>query len=93
MIYDWRKIEDLTKASIFDLTDDIELIRECICLPSFEMKDRKEYIKEMTGNTRISDFEAFALETRDEEFAKHLKIVFKDYYDKLNHLPEGVFLE
>jgi hypothetical protein len=93
MIYDWRKIEDLTKASIFDLTDDIELIRECICLPSFEMEDRQKYIDKMTENTRVSDFEAFALETHDEEFVGQLKIVFKDYYEKLNDLPEGVYLE
>lgn len=93
MIYDWRKIEDLTKASIFDLTDDIELIRECICLPSFEMKDRQEYIDEMTESTRVGDFEAFAHETQDEEFVKYLGIVFKDYYDKLNQLSEGAFWE
>lgn len=93
MIYDWRKIEDLTKATIFDLTDDINLIRECICLPSFEMKDKQEYIDEITESTRIGDFEAFAHETRDKEFVEHLKTVFKDYYDKLKQLPEGAFWE
>ena len=93
MIYDWRKIEDLTKASIFDLTDDIELIRECICLPSFEMKDRQEYINQMTESTRVGNYEAFAYETRDEEFVEHLKVVFKDYYDALDQLPEGAFWE
>ena len=93
MIYDWRKIEDLTKASIFDLTDDIELIRECICLPSFEMKDRQEYINHMTESIRVGNFETFAYETRDEEFVEHLKVVFKDYYDALDQLREGAFWE
>ena len=93
MNYDWHKIKDLTKASIFDLTDDIELIRKCICLSSFEMKDRQEYIDEMSENTRIDDFEAFAHETNDLDFLKHLHIVFKDQYDKLNQLPEGAFWE
>lgn len=93
MINDWRNIEDLTKASIFDLTDDIELIRECICLHSFEMKDQQNYINKMTESTRVSDFEAFAYETKDQEFANHLSIVFKDFYDKLNKLPEGASWE
>ena len=93
MIYDWHKIEDLKKASIFDLTDDIELIRECICLSSFEMKDRQEYIDEMTESTRISDFEAFCQETEDWDFLKHLHVVFKDYYDRINQLPEGASWE
>lgn len=93
MIYNWRKIEDLTKASIFDLTDDVELIRKCICIPSFEMKDRQEYIDEMTISTRINDFESFAYETRDKEFVQHLNHIFKDYYDNLNKLPEGSFWE
>lgn len=93
MIYDWRKIEDLSKASIFDLTDDIELIRECIGYSFFEMKDRQEYINQMTESTRVSDFEAFAYETRDDDLTKHLKVVFNDYYDKLNLLSEGAFWE
>ena len=93
MIYDWHKIIDLSKASIFDLTDDIELIRECIGLPSFEIIDRQNYIAQMTESIRVSDFEAFAYETRDDEFVKKLKVVFKNYYDKLNQLPEGAFWE
>lgn len=93
MIYDWRNIKDLTKASIFDLTDDIELIRECICLPTFEMKDRKEYLDQLTESSRVSDFEAFAHETHDEDFVRHLKVVFSEYYEKLNQLPEGAFWE
>ena len=93
MIYDWRKIEDLTKASIFDLTDDIELIRECIGFSFFEMKDQQDYIEQMTESMRVGNFEAFAYETRDEEFAEHLKVVCKDYYDALNQLREGAFWE
>lgn len=93
MIYDWRKINDLTKASIFDLTDDIELIRKCICIPDFEMKDKERYTNALEEVGRISDFEAFAQEICDEEFLKHLKVVFKDFYDKLDQLPEGAFWE
>ena len=93
MIYDWRKIEDLKKASIFDLTDDLALIRKCTCLPSLEMTDSKEYIAKMTESTRVGDFEAFAYETRDEELAEHLKMTFSEYYEKLRKLPEGAFWE
>lgn len=93
MIYDWRKIEDLTKASIFDLTDDIELIRECICIPSFEMDSRKEYIDSLEEIDRINDFESFAQITGDEDFYKHLHLVFKDFYNQLSQLPEGASWE
>lgn len=93
MIYDWRKIEDLTKASIFDLTDDIELIRECICIPSFEMYSRKEYIDSLEEIDRINDFESFAQITGDKDFLKHIHLVFKDFYNQLGQLPEGASWE
>lgn len=93
MIYDWHNIEDLSEASIFDLTDDIELIRECICIPSFEMKNKMEYINSMEEVDRISDFESFAQITGDEEFLLHIRMVFKDFYDQLNQLPEGASWE
>lgn len=99
MIYDWRNIKDLRKASIFDLTDDIEIIRECTCLgDEIGMEDRAKYEKELNnGNfSRVDDFEAFSLYLNDgerEEFIHALKSAFSDIYEKLNTLPNGACWE
>ena len=95
MIYDWRNIKDWNEASIFDLTDDIELIRKCICDDSFEMKDKDDYMNGrywMEGG-REYDFERFAVETHDDELMEHLHVVFADFYEMIENLPEGVGLE
>lgn len=94
MIFDWRNIEDLRKASIFDLTDDIEIIRECTCLPELTMADRERYERELDDAGRADDYEAFSYYIGfDEEFKKAVHTAFSDIYEKINTLPEGKYWE
>lgn len=95
MIYDWHNIKDWDNASIFDLTDDIEIIRRCIDNDSFEMKDKDDYLNYnyWREGAREWDFERFAMVTRDEELMKHIHVVFAEYYEMIANLPEGVGLE
>ena len=94
MIYDWHNIKDLRKASIFNLTDDIEIIRECTCLPDLTMADRERYESELDDAGRVGDYEAFNhFIGFDEEFKKAVHAAFSDLYQKINTLPEGKFWE
>lgn len=45
MNFDWRKL-DLKKSCIFDLTDDIEMIRQCTCRRTITLEDREEYLSD-----------------------------------------------
>jgi len=94
MIYDWRNIKDLRKASIFDLTDDIEIIRECTCLLDLTMADRERFERDLDDAGRADDFEAFSHHIKDgDEFIKAVYAAFSDLYEKINTLPEGKFWE
>ena len=94
MIYDWRNIKDLRKASIFDLTDDIEIIRECTCLHDITMEDRASYESELDDALRTDAYEAFShFIDSDDEFIKAVYATFSDYYKELETLPEGTFWE
>lgn len=94
MIYDWRNIKDLRKASIFDLTDDIEIIRECTCLPDLTMADKERFERDLDDAGRADDFEAFSHHIKDgDEFIKAVYAAFSDLYEKINTLPEGKFWE
>lgn len=94
MIYDWRNIEDLRKVSIFDLTDDIEIIRKCTCLGDEISMDKREwYEKELdNGNfSRVDDFEAFNVRALrgDEDFVQAIREAFPEEYKEIE-LSEGV---
>ena len=94
MIFDWRNIEDLRKASIFDLTDDIEIIRECTYLPNITLADRERYESELDDGARLDDYSAFSYCIEDvDAFNKAVEAAFSDYLQKLHTLPEGKFFE
>lgn len=94
MIFDWHNIKDLRKASIFDLTDDIEIIRECTYLPNLTMADKERYESELNDAGRAGDYEAFNVVIGfDDEFMEAVYAAFSDFYRKLETLPEGKFFE
>lgn len=93
MIYEWRNIKDLRKASIFDLTDDIKVIRVCTGYPHITVDQREEYEENLGEWERVVTFCMLYREDYDKEFLKALKeafpIVFKDHPE----LPDNVFWE
>ncbi len=93
MIYDWRNIKDLRKASIFDLTDDIKVIRECTACPNITMDQREEYEEILGEWERVVTFCMFYREGQDKEFLKALKEAFPIVFKEHPELPDNVFWE
>lgn len=75
MNFDWRKL-DLRKANIFDLTDDIELIRLSTANPCIELDDRDEYVRKNNIGALASDMRAFAFNIKDDELHTELGKIF-----------------
>lgn len=69
MNFDWKNI-DLKTASIFDLTDDIELIRKSIDCSDFSLEDKDEFIKNLTDDDRFRHLIDFAYFTNDDKLEK-----------------------
>lgn len=79
MNYDWEKI-DLKNACIFDLTDDIELIRDMLDNESITLKDKVIY-KSKRSQIRIAcDMCDFAERIKDQQLVNELEKIFKAEY-------------
>lgn len=88
MNFDWKKI-DLKNACIFDLTDDIKLIRKVVCDRTITLKDKDIYISEYSQMLIACDMHTFAYETGNSELIKELEIIFKAEFDE----NEAIFNE
>lgn len=89
MNFDWRKL-DLRKANIFDLTDDIELIRLSTADPCIELDDRDEYVRKARKNKIPIDMASFAYWVKDKELEAQLDKIFAKEFEEEETLPEGV---
>jgi hypothetical protein len=79
MNFDWKNI-DLKNACIFDLTDDIAVIREVLYNDRITLKDKDIY-KSKWSQTRIAcDMHTYAHEIDDLELVKELEKVFETEY-------------
>lgn len=79
MNYDWKNI-DLKNVCIFDLTDDMELIRDMLDNESITLKDKDIY-KSKRSQIRIAcDMFDFAERIKDQQLANELEKVFKAEY-------------
>lgn len=79
MNYDWKNI-DLKNACIFDLTDDIKLIRKVVCDRTITLKDKDIYKSEWSQLNIACDMHTFANEIGDLELVKELENVFETEY-------------
>lgn len=79
MNFDWKNI-DLKNASIFDLTDDLELIKICIFDGNFIIDDKKEYLKNLDDKERFESMSEFAYRTKDVELEQ---VVGKTFPEEL----------
>ena len=87
MNFDWRKL-DLRKANIFDLTDDIELIRLSTADPCIELDDRDEYVRKARKNEIPMDMRSFAYWVEDKDlYAELHKIFAKEIEEELTPPP------
>ena len=78
MTKDWRDI-DLKKASILDLTDDLDLMRKALDLEDFEPSDVERWGPQMRMHTLYD----FGLYTDNEELLNKLDEVFEHELDAL----------
>ena len=77
MNFDWRKL-DLKKSCIFDLTDDIEMIRQCTADPCIELEDRDEYLSDGGPLHYIPcAMHTFACYSNDAELQAELEQLFE----------------
>lgn len=81
MNFDWRKL-DLRKANIFDLTDDIEMIRQCTILRYLTLEDREEYVSDATLYEIAVAMRTFAQLVKDEDLLSELRSIFSNEYAK-----------
>ena len=81
MNYDWKNI-DLKNACIFDLTDDITIIRKVVCDRTITLKDKDIYISEYSQMRIACDMLDFAERIKDQQLINELEKVFKAEYDK-----------
>ena len=79
MNFDWKKI-DLKNACIFDLTNDIKIIRKVLCDDEIKLKDKNIYKSEWSQMRIACDMHTFAYETGNSELIKELEKVFKAEY-------------
>lgn len=79
MNFDWKNI-DLKNACIFDLTDDIELIRDMLDNESITLKDKDIY-KSKRSQIRIAcDMHDFAERIKDQKLVNKLESIFEAEY-------------
>ena len=76
MNFDWKNI-DLKNACIFDLTDEIEVIREVLCDDEITLKDKDIYKSKLSQVNIACDMHTFAYEIKDLELVKELEKIFK----------------
>lgn len=79
MNFDWKNI-DLKNACIFDLTDDIELIRDVICDETFTINDKESYLKESHPTLIACEMHDFATRIKDQDLVDALEKVFTKEY-------------
>lgn len=86
MNYDWKKI-DLKNASIFDFTDDLEIIRVCIGDEKFTMDSKKEYLKKINDKERYASLSTFSEIVGDSDLEYAIDDVFPiealEYYTSI----------
>lgn len=81
MNFDWKNI-DLKNACIFDLTDDIELIRDMLDNEAITLKDKDIY-KSKRSQMRIAcDMLDFAERIKDHQLANNLESIFEVEYSE-----------
>ena len=81
MNFDWRKL-DLKKSCIFDLTDDIDMIRQCTILRYLTLEDREEYVTDATLYEIAVAMRTFAQIVKDEDLLSELRNIFSNEYAK-----------
>jgi hypothetical protein len=79
MNYDWKNM-DLKNACIFDLTDDIKLIRKVVCDRTITLKDKDIYISEYSQIRIACDMCDFAERIKDQQLINELEKIFKAEY-------------
>ena len=79
MNYDWKNI-DLKNACIFDLTDNIKLIRKVVCDRTITLKDKDIYINEYSQIRIACDMLDFAERIKDQQLVNELEKIFKAEY-------------
>ena len=79
MNYDWKNM-DLKNACIFDLTDDIKLIRKVVCDRTITLKDKDFYKKDWSQLNIACDMHEFAEQINDQKLVKKLEKIFKAEY-------------
>jgi len=75
MNYDWKNM-DLKNACIFDLTDDIEMIRDVVCDDSFKIDDKELYLSESHPNLIACEMHDLATRINDIDLVNALEKVF-----------------
>ncbi|MBR0304266.1 MAG: hypothetical protein IJQ94_01325 [Bacteroidales bacterium] len=93
MKYDWKHIKDLRKASIFDLTDDIEVVRDCTGNPYITIDQKEEYEKCLGEWERVVTFCKLYRENYNEDFFNALKKSFPDVFKEHPVLPNDIYWE
>ncbi|MBP1673378.1 MAG: hypothetical protein H6Q25_1193 [Bacteroidetes bacterium] len=81
MNYDWKNM-DLKNACIFDLTDDIELIRDIVCDDSINLEDKELYLSESHSILIACEMHDFATRINDQDLVNALEEVFSKEYAK-----------
>ena len=79
MNFDWKNL-DLRKTNIFDLTDDIELIRLSTADPCIELDDRDEYVRKNSTMHVACDMISYAYLMKDDELHAELEKIFAKEY-------------
>lgn len=79
MNFDWKNI-DLRNACIFDLTDDIELIRKVTCDRAITLKDKDAYKMEWDQMQHACEMHDFAERIKDQPLINKLEKIFKAEY-------------
>lgn len=79
MTKDWKHI-DLSSASIFDLTDDIQLIRKAEdCVDDEDTPDRSAYVAEYSRDHIVTSMLSYAEFTNDEPLYRAILKANTDY--------------
>ncbi len=81
MNYDWKKL-NLKDACIFDLTDNIKIIREVTCDEYLTLKCRYSYLKFWPKDRIACHMQVFAYEVGDKKLFEELENLFHDIYEK-----------
>jgi hypothetical protein len=79
MNYDWKNM-DLKNACIFDLTDDIAVIREVLDNDRITLKEKNIYKSKWSQIHIACDMHVFAEQINDQKLVKELEKIFKAEY-------------